>query len=180
YLQRYEPLELLHNKAADVGVSGMYRNALQDNFYAIRRNALDHLRAYRGSSPTAVRSEIQHFASADPSSAVRAQAITTLASGTIEQYSWFLRRLPDVTDIDLYTYLQSFGSFMVRMPVIERERGVKALEALARTHPQYFVRLGAYRGLLTLVPSTPALKETLRDIREKEKDERLKTYYGLM
>ena len=101
-------------------------------------------------------------------------------SGTIEQYGWFLRRLPDVTDIDLYTYLQSFGTFMVRMPVIEREKGMKALETLARTHPQYYVRLGAYRGLLTLVPSTPALKETLRDIREKEKDERLKAYYGLM
>ncbi len=243
YLQRYEPLELLHNKAADVGVSGMYRNALQDNFYAIRRTALDHLRAYRGSSPTAVRSEIQHFATADPNSAVRAQAITTLSSfagenyasiyqaglrdssylveaaavaaiaksptptsyqqiaalentsssalliaiadfyaksGNIEQYGWFLRRLPDVSDIDLYTYLQSFGEFMVRMPVIEREKGVKALEVLARTHPQYFVRLGAYKGLLTLVLSTPSLKEILRDIRNNEKDERLKAYYGLI
>lgn len=243
YLQRYEPLELLHNKATDVGVGGMYRNALQDNFYAIRRTALDHLRGYRGSAPTAVRSEIQHFATADPSSVVRAQAITTLASfpsenysnvyqaglrdssylveaaavaaiaksptpsafqqiavlenttssallvaiadfyaksGTIEQYAWFLRQIPNVTDIDLYTYLQSFGTFMVKMPVIEREKGVKIMEVLARTHSQYFVRLGAYRGLLLLVPSNPTLKETLRDIREKEKDERLKTYYSLI
>jgi len=243
YLQRYEPLELLHNKAAEISVSGMYRNALQDNFYAIRRTALDHLRAYRGSSPTAVRSEIQHFATADPNSSVRAQAITTLASfagenygsvfqaglrdssylveaaavaaiaksptltsyqqiaalestnssallvaiadfyakgGTIEQYGWFLHRLPDVSDIDLYTYLQSFGTFMVRMPVIEREKGVKMLETLARSHPQYYVRLGAYKGLLTLVPSTPALKEVLHDIRDKEKDDRLKAYYGLI
>ena len=243
YLQRAEPLELLHNKAADAGVSGMYRNALQDNFYAIRRSALDHLRAYRGSAPTAVRSEIQHFATADPSSAVRAQAIATLASfpsenfstvyqaglrdssylveaaavaaiaksptpasfqqvvamentnsssllvaiaecyakaGTMEQYPWFLRRLPDVNDLDLYAYLQSFGAFMVQMPVIEREKGVKTLETLARTHPQYYVRLGAYKGLLTLVASTPALKETLRDIRDNEKDERLKAYYGMI
>lgn len=243
YLQRSEPLELLHNKAADAAVSGLYRNALQDNFYAIRRSALDHLRAYRGSAPTAVRSEIQHFATADPSSAVRAQAIATLSSfpsenystvyqaglrdssylveaaaiaaiaksptpasfqqvtalenttnstllvaiadfyshaGTAEQYSWFLRRLPDVEGVDLYTYLQSFGTFMVQLPVIEREKGVKILETLARTHPQYYVRLGAYKGLLTLVPSTPALKETLRDIRDNEKDERLKAYYGLI
>ncbi|MGI4742867.1 MAG: M1 family aminopeptidase [Janthinobacterium lividum] len=243
YLQRYEPLELLHNKATDVGVGGMYRNALQDNFYAVRRTALDHLRGYRGSAPTAVRSEIQHFATADPSSMVRAQAITTLSSfpsenyasiyqaglrdssylveaaavvaiakspipsafqqiatlenttsstlivaiadfyaksGTMEQYTWFLRRLPDVTDIDLYTYLQSFGALMVKMPVIEREKGMQTMELLARTHPQYFVRLGAYKGLLALVPSTPALKEMLRDIRDKEKDERLKTYYGLI
>jgi aminopeptidase N len=243
YLQRYEPLEILHNKAADAGVSGMYRNALQDNFYAIRRSALDHLRAYRGTAPTAVRSEIQHFAAADPSSAVRAQAITTLSfftsenygavyqtalrdssylveaaavaaiakaptpaafqqvavlentnnstllvaiaecyakAGTMEQYPWFLRRLPDVNDIDLYSYLQSFGAFMVQMPAIEREKGVKLLETLARTHPQYYVRLGAYKGLVTLAASSAELKEILRDIRDKEKDERLKAYYGLI
>jgi aminopeptidase N len=243
YLQRYEPLELLHNKATDVGVGGMYRNALQDGFYGIRRTALDHLRGYRGSAPTAVRSEIQHYATADPSSVVRAQAITTLASfssenyssiyqaglrdssylveaaavaaiakaptpsafqqvaalenttssallvaiadfyaksGTIEQYPWFLRQLPSVTDIDLYTYLQSFGTFMTKIPAVERDKGVKTMVELARTHAQYFVRLGAYRGLLLLVPSNPALKETLRDIREKEKDERLKTYYSLI
>jgi aminopeptidase N len=243
YLQRYEPLELLHNKAVDAGVSGMYRNALQDNFYAIRRSALDHLRGYRGPAPTAVRTEIQHFAIADPNSLVRAQAITTLSAftsenysnvyqaalrdssyaveaaavaaiakaptpasfqqiatlenttsstllvsiaefyakvGNMDQYQWFLRRLPDVTDVDLYSYLQSFGTFMLQMPAIEREKGVKTLEALARTHPQYFVRLGAYRGLLTLAPSSPGLKETLRDIRDKEKDDRLKTYYSMM
>ena len=66
--------------------------------------------------------------------------------GSIEQYPWFMRRLPDLTDADLYTYLQAFGAFMVQMPVIEREKGVQALETIARTHAQYFVRLGAYKG----------------------------------
>jgi len=98
----------------------------------------------------------------------------------MEQYPWFLRRLPDVNDIDLYSYLQSFGTFMVQMPAIEREKGVQTLETLARTHPQYYVRLGAYKGLVTLAASMPALKETLRDIRDKEKDERLKAYYGMI
>lgn len=243
YLQKYEVLDLLQNKTTDFAVSGLLRNALTDNFYAIRRTALDHLRGYRGPNANAVHTEVQRLAGSDPSSTVRAQALVTLAAfpnesyvttyqaalrdssyiveaaaidalakaptisartqiaqledtpnstlvvaianyyaqrGSMEQYGWFLRRLPDLTDADLYTYLQAFGTFMVQMPVIERDKGVKALETIARTHTQYVVRLGAYRGLLSLVPSQPALKTTLLDIKSKETDERLKAFYNLM
>jgi len=243
YVQKYEALDQLQNKTTDFGVSAMVRNALTDSFFAVRRAALDHLRGYRGPNASAVRADIQRLATTDPNSAVRAQALLTLASfpsenyaatyqaalrdssylveasaidaltkapslaarpqiaalentpsstllvalgnyyaqqGTIDQYSWYLRRLPDLTDPDLYTYLQAFGNFMVQMPVVEREKGVQKLESLARTHPQYFVRLGAYRGLLALVPSQPTVKNMLADIKSKETDERLKAAYNLM
>ncbi|MGI4740714.1 MAG: M1 family aminopeptidase [Janthinobacterium lividum] len=243
YLQKYEALDQLQNKTTAFGVSAMVRNALTDNFFAVRRTALDHLRGYRGPNASAVRADIQRLATIDPNSSVRAQALATLASfptenyattyqtalrdssylveasavdalakmpsiaarsqiaalentsnstllvalgnyyaqrGTIDQYGWYLRRLPDLTDSDLYTYLQAFGNFMVQMPVVEREKGVQKLEVLARAHPQYFVRLGAYRGMLALVPSQPALKNVLFDIKSKETDERLKAAYNLM
>jgi aminopeptidase N len=243
YLQKYEVLDLVQNKTTDFTVSSLLRNALNDNFYATRRTALDHLRGYRGPNASAVRAEIQRLATADPSSAVRAQAVTTLAAfttenytatyqaalrdssyaveaaavnalaknpginakaqiaaldntpnsallvalatyyaqrGSIEQYAWFMRRLPDLADTDLYAYLPAFGTFMVQMPVIERDKGVKTLEGLARTHPQYFVRLGAYRGLLALAPSQPEIKSVLSDIKTRETDERLKAFYNLM
>jgi aminopeptidase N len=243
YLQKYEALELLQNKTSDFAVSGLLRNALSDNFFAVRRAALDHLRGYRGPSSSAVRGEVQRLATTDPNSAVRAQALVTLASfpnenyattyqtalrdssylvegaainalakmpalnaraqiaalentpnsglvvsianyyalrGSMDQYNWFLRRIPDLNDIDLYTYLQAFGTFMVQMPTIEREKGIHTLETMARTHPQYIVRLGAYRGLMALVPSQPDLKSVLLDIKTKETDDRLKAYYNLM
>ncbi|RZK37821.1 MAG: hypothetical protein EOO61_08540 [Hymenobacter sp.] len=244
YWQKAESLNELQNKTTDFAVSGLMRNALQDKFFAVRRLALDHLRGYRGPTANTVRSEIQRIATADPSSAVRAQAIITLASfptenflttytaalrdssylveaaaigaltkvpntasirpqlaildntpntslvvalasyyaqrGTIEQYEWYLRRLPDLTDNDLYTYLPSFGTFMTQMPVIERERGLKALEELARHHGSYIVRLGAYHGLMNLVSSQPELKTKLLDIKTKETDDRLKSLYNLM
>jgi aminopeptidase N len=243
YLQRYEAMDLLQNKTMEFPVSGLMRNALLDNFFAVRRAALDHLRGYRGPSASAVRADIQRLATTDPNSAVRAQALITLASfpnenyaatyqaalrdssfvvegaaidaltklpttdaraqiaalentpnsgllvaiakyyaqrGGMEQYAWFMRRLPDLTDSDLYAYLPAFGTFMTQMPVVERDKGVQTLEKLARTHPQYIVRLGAYRGLMALTASQPDLKATLLDIKMKETDERLKAYYNLM
>ncbi|MDO7875338.1 M1 family metallopeptidase [Hymenobacter sp. ASUV-10] len=100
--------------------------------------------------------------------------------GGLDQYQWFLRRLPDMPEMDLYNYFQAFGNLMARIPPVERDKGIKILEDYARTAPKYYVRLGAYRGLAALVASSPNLKTILQNIREKETDERLKAFYGLM
>ena len=76
--------------------------------------------------------------------------------------------------------LENFGKLMNRIPPIEREKGIQHLENLARTHPQLYVRLGAYKGLHELLTSMPALKTTLQDIRNKEKDDDLKAMYSLV
>ncbi|MBO0357135.1 M1 family metallopeptidase [Hymenobacter sp. BT186] len=108
-------------------------------------------------------------------------AYYSLNGNSIEQYQWFLRRLPDVSEVDLYqSYLPNFATFMLRIPVVERDKGVQKLESLARTSPRNYVRLGAYRGLNILAPSMPMLKATMQDIRNKEKDEQVKAYYALM
>jgi aminopeptidase N len=101
-------------------------------------------------------------------------------NGGLDQYPWFLRRLPDVTEIDLYAYFQSFGALMTHIPPVERDKGVKILEDYARNAPRYEIRLGAYKSLALLLPSMPSLKATLQNIREKETDDRLKAFYNLM
>jgi len=101
-------------------------------------------------------------------------------NGGLDQYPWFLRRLPDVAEADLYAYFQSFGALMTHIPPVERDKGLKALEDYARTAPRYEVRLGAYRGLVLLLPTTPGLKAVLQNIREKETDDRLKAFYNMM
>ncbi|GAC1371567.1 MAG: M1 family metallopeptidase [Hymenobacter sp.] len=243
YQQKAEVLELLQNKTAELSVSSLLRNALNDKFWAIRRAALDHLRRYRGPEPEGMRKDIQRLATTDPVPRVRAQAIATLGSftdgsygpvygaavvdssalvaaaavevlakkpevnsrqqvaaldntsssplilavanyyalnGGLDQYPWFLRRLPDVAEADLYAFFQSFGTLMTRIPPVERDQGLKLLEDYARNAPQYYVRLGAYRGLALLIPTTPSLKGVLQNIREKETDDRLKSFYSLM
>ena len=101
-------------------------------------------------------------------------------NGDLDQYPWFLRRLPDVPEADLYAYFQSFGALMTRIPPVERDKGLRVLEEYARSAPQYYVRLGAYRGLALLMPTSPALKAVLQNIREKETDDRLRAFYNLM
>ncbi|MBO2012351.1 M1 family metallopeptidase [Hymenobacter negativus] len=101
-------------------------------------------------------------------------------NGGLDQYPWFLRRLPDVTEMDLYAYFQSFGTLMTHIPPVERDNGIKILEEYARNAPRYEVRLGAYKSLALLLPSMPNMKATLQNIREKETDDRLKAFYNLM
>jgi aminopeptidase N len=102
-------------------------------------------------------------------------------NGGTEHYQWYLSRMGEVSDEDLYeSYLQNFATFMLRMPPVERDKGVQRLESYARTHSRDIVRLGAYKALSTMAPSMPTLKSTLLDIRTKEKDTNLKTLYTLL
>jgi len=245
YLQKYEAIDGLRTKTADLTVSGMLRNALNDDFWAVRQAAVEALRRYKGAEGNAVRRELERVAAADKKNQVRAAALTVLSAfpgenyartylaalndssykvvsaavqalakfpspesqqrvvalqgttnpelltaisayysfngSSIEQYQWFLRRLPEISEADLYrSYLPNFATFMLRLPPIEREKGVQRLETLARTAPNDFVRLGAYRGLTILAPSMPSLKAIMQDIRNKEKNEQVKAYYALM
>ena len=245
YLQKHEAIDRLRTKTADLAVSGMLRNALNDNFWAVRQAAVEALRRYKGAEGNAIRKELQQVASSDKKSQVRAAALIVLSTfpnenyastyltalndssykvvgaaiqalakapstesqqkiaalqdtkspelltaistyyslngSSTEQYQWFLRRLPDISEADLYrSYLPNFATFMLRLPSIEREKGVQRLESLARTAPSSFVRLGAYRGLSILATNMPTLKAIMQDIRSKEKDEQVKAYYALM
>jgi aminopeptidase N len=243
YLQKYEAIEELRPKVGDLVVSGMLRTALNDNFWAVRTAALSAFRKYKGPEGGAIRKEIQHAATTDKRSEVRAAAMATLASfpnedfgsiyeaglndssyvvltaainaltkaptaktaeriaklqetpnnsvinalggyyvlnGKVDQYDWYLRYVETLGDTDLYTFLPNFGLFMQRMPPIEREKGLKKLEMLARNNPSSYVRLGAYKGLVAVSERSPELKSVLQDIRAKEKDEGLKGMYNLL
>ncbi|QNH62870.1 M1 family metallopeptidase [Hymenobacter sediminicola] len=245
YLQKYEAIDRLRTKGADLAVSSMLRAALNDNFWAVRQTAVEALRRYKGPEGESVRKELQRVAASDKKSQVRATALTTLSAFTnenysslyltalndssykvvgaaiqalaktptadsqekitalqetksqevlsaisayfslngssTEQYQWFLRRLPDVSEADLYrSYLPNFATFMLRIPPIEREKGIQKLESLARNAPNSIVRLGAYRGLSILATGMPTIKTVMQDIRSKEKDEQVKAYYALM
>ncbi|WP_139362163.1 M1 family metallopeptidase [Hymenobacter sp. CRA2] len=243
YLSKVQAITELKPKVADLNVSSVMRNALNDSFWGVRMTAAEALRRYRGPEGGAVRKDLERVASTDKSSRVRAAAISTLSAfqnedygkvytqaladssylvmgaaitaltksptaaaqpriealrneknpsivsalstyftlnGNIDQYQWYLAQLDDADAATLYQLLQDFGTYMLRIPAVERDKALKKMEQMARTNPNYEVRLGAYHGLRTLSENMPTLKMTLADIRSKEKDERLIGIYNLL
>ncbi|WP_400193456.1 M1 family aminopeptidase [Hymenobacter sp. B81] len=157
--------------------SEVYAKALTDSSYLVMGAAVSALTK----APTANTREAIHALQNETNPAL----VTALSgyyalNGNADQYPWYLRRLDDSNPVELYQVAQDFGTFMLRMPAVERDKGVKKLETMARTHPEYYVRLGAFHGLRTLSGNMPALKTTLADIRTKEKDERLVGIYNLL
>ncbi|MCR5888551.1 M1 family metallopeptidase [Hymenobacter sp. J193] len=155
----------------------VYDTALNDSSYTVVSAALAALTR----NPTVASQPKIATLQETPSSRV----ITALGgyyalNGHLDQYEWFLRHLETLQDADLYTFLPNFGQFMQRMPPIEREKGIKRLEVLARNNPSYLVRLGAYKGLSAVAERSQELKTILQDIRAKEKDEGLKGMYNLL
>ena len=154
-----------------------YLAALQDSSYLVNATAVECLIKTPG-----VPARAPLIALDDTPSVTLLLALASYHAqyGTLDQYPWFLRRLPDVSEPNLYGWFQSFGVFMTRIPPVERDRGIRLLEDYARNSPTAFVRLGAYRGLMALLPTSPQVKSLLQNIREHETDERLKASYSLM
>ncbi|MCA8831744.1 M1 family metallopeptidase [Hymenobacter pini] len=157
--------------------SELYNAALKDSSYLVASAAVEAL-----SHAPNVNTRTQIAALQNTNNPALLTALSTYygLNGTLDDYQWFLQRSKDAPAEVLYVMLENFGLLMQRIPPIEREKGIQRLETLARTHPQMYVRLGAYKGLHELVASMPALKPTLQDIRNKEKDSNLKAMYSLI
>jgi aminopeptidase N len=155
----------------------VYLAALNDSSYTVAAGAVAALTK----NPTVnSRKQVAALEETPNTALLLAIANYYARNGGLEQYPWFLRRLPDVAEADLYTYFQDFGNLMTNIPPVERDKGIKVLEDYARNSPKYYVRLGAYRGLALLVATTPNVKALLQSIKEKETDNRLKAFYNLM
>jgi hypothetical protein len=67
----------------------------------------------------------------------------------------------------------------LKLDAAKQDEGIKLLEKLAKENQAYQVRLSAYQSL-GLFAEKDGMKEIRKNIRENEKDERLKNIYELM
>jgi aminopeptidase N len=98
-------------------------------------------------------------------------------AGNIEKYDWFTKKIKSGTPTDLYYMLQLFGELLINGNSELKRSGSKLLYDHAINNKTYFVRLAAYQGL-TLIGDFENVAELQKEIREKEKDERLKNIYS--
>ena len=78
---------------------------------------------------------------------------------------------------EMYNFLQVFGKYLIRSNSEVQRKALPLLETTARNYPAYFVRFGAYQvlGLLTDIEGVKAMR---KDIRNTERDPKLKDMYG--
>ncbi|QNF31816.1 M1 family metallopeptidase [Adhaeribacter swui] len=80
YLPKYEAITKLTEKVNEPAVLAMIRSALKDKTFQIRSAALNALAKYTGSESEILFKELQQVAKKDQKSAVRADAVTAIAS----------------------------------------------------------------------------------------------------
>ena len=93
-----------------------------------------------------------------------------------EQFDWFTLRINKYFGADLWYFIKLFGMYLITAPQDQIEKGVRELENIAKHHSQYFNRLSAYQSL-ELLSDFEGVPEILAQIKENEKDSRLKDYY---
>lgn len=95
------------------------------------------------------------------------------------KFDWFNGKLSKVNGPDLYYMVQYFGQYLMKMPVEVKKEGIPVLEALARNHNAFYVRLAAFQGL-AMIAEVEGVQQLMNNIRAGETDERLQRIYSNM
>jgi len=233
-------LQALVNDSTATATSAILAEALEDDFWMIRRLAVNALEAQLSRSDTVLLRKIEKLARQDKKSMVRADAINALATvdpaqyqrlfqealqdssyavvGTAiagyakttaadksarfapfkeftnfntlmaladyfvtdkvaGQYQWFEEKAAKIPDETLYYFLNYLAQYLAATDnEIATKQGIQLLAGYAQNHPQYYIRLTAYRGLL-FFSDQPEVNLLIQSIKEGEKDERLKALY---
>ena len=152
----------------------LFREALNDSSYQVISAALD---AYLIGKPDDAADIAKRFENAPNSEIVTAVANYYAGLGKPDQYEWFIKKMNGLKSAEMYNFLQVFGKYLIRSNSEVQRRALPMLEATARNASAYFVRFGAYQvlGLLTDIEGVKAMR---KDIRNAERDPKLKEMYG--
>lgn len=152
----------------------LFREALNDSSYQVVSAALD---AYLIGKPDDAGDVAKRFENAPNSEIVTAVANYYAGLAKPEQYDWFILKMKRLKSAEMYNFLQVFGKYLIKSDGSVQRKALPMLETMARNDPAYFVRFGAYQvlGLLTDIEGVKAMR---KDIRNAERDPKLKDMYG--
>lgn len=152
----------------------LFREALNDSSYQVISAALD---AYLIGKPDDAADIAKRFENAPNNEIVTAVANYYAGLNKPEQYDWFIKKMNGLKSAEMYNFLQVFGKYLIRSNSEVQRKALPMLETTARNASAYFVRFGAYQvlGLLTDIEGVKAMR---KDIRNAERDPKLKEMYG--
>lgn len=91
-------------------------------------------------------------------------------------FEWFVNKINKVEDQDLYFFIQVYSEKLINAPEVHRKKATVVFQEIAKNNPNYTARFSGYQALL-LLTDIEGVEKSLKDIKDGEKDERLKEIY---
>ena len=92
------------------------------------------------------------------------------------QIDWYLSQLLDVKSGDTFYLVQLLNDYLLLAPDAEKEQAIQPLFNLAIEHPNLWVRLTAFQGLMA-IDDLDGVKEKMTVIKSIETDQNLLEIY---
>ena len=165
-------LSVLASKEKSKYIS-IFKSNLYDSSYSVAGVALY---AYLQSGVRDVDSVLQNFKDETNFNITSSMADFYIQHQDYKQYEWFAEKLDRYSGGDLWYFIKLFGMYLITAPDDLIKSGVKELEFIANNHNQYYNRLSAYQSL-ELFSDFEGVSEILKQIKNNEKDSRVKEYF---
>ncbi|MDX5443563.1 MAG: M1 family metallopeptidase, partial [Hymenobacteraceae bacterium] len=154
----------------------VYKKGMQDSSYVV---AAASIQAYASSGAPDKAEKLAQFEKLKNDDIVLALANYYTDNEVAGKTDWYMRKLDQVKGGTLYFMLQNFGAYLMKLDESKKQQGLTKLAQIARENPAYYIRLAAYQGL-SMASESEASKQLRKQIKENEKDKRLKELYEMM
>jgi aminopeptidase N len=152
----------------------LFRQTLEDSSYAVMGTSLA---AYAQTSATNKDSLFARYQPYNNFNVVMTLADYYLANNETGHYDWFSAKISKVDDQTLYYFLNYFARYLTQLDNQQQiTEGIDRLAYYAEHHPQYFVRMSAYRSL-SFFDELPEVAERRQRIKAAETNEQLIQLY---
>lgn len=171
-LVRADAISVLATIDADKYVS-VFREGLEDLSYAVNGTAIAAYAQIPAEDKQAI---FERFKAYDNVNVVIALADYYVEGEMPGKYDWFVKKLSSVSNETLYYLLNYFARYLAETASERLNEGVHLLAEYARKHPEYYIRLTAYRSL-GFFTDMPGVEKLRKQIEDNEQDEKLKMIY---
>lgn len=151
----------------------IFQQGLEDLSYAVNGTALA---AYAQTDADDKAALFERFADDDNVNIVIALADYYISEGVPDKYDWFVQKFSSISSESLYYLLNYFARYLEVTDSSRIEEGISLLAQYAEKHPEYYIRLTAYRAL-GFFADQPGIDELREKIKKNEQDEKLQLIY---
>jgi aminopeptidase N len=156
--------------------SDIYKNRINDSSVMVSSYAI---LSYLKTSPSDSMEIINRFKDSEYDMIAMSLANYFAEKRIFTMYDWFLARMQNMDDIELWTMLNFFNELNLYADAQRQRSSVDFLRTVATTNSKYYVRLAATQGLV-LLDQLEGIEQILDEIKRGENDPELIEIYNRM